>query len=177
MKRQAAKAPLTPASPIPHQDVIDDAIAQYAVVPGGLLPLLHAVQDRVGYVPPEALSRIARGVNLSRAEVHGVLTFYHDFRTAPPAPHVVRVCRAESCQAVGGDALAAHVKRRLGADFHQPAPAGDVSLEAVYCLGNCACSPTLTIDGRLYGRVTPERFDALYRAHVEAKDADTRDGA
>jgi len=141
--------------------VIDAAIAQHAAQPGGLLPLLHSIQDQLGFVPPESLARIAQALNLSRAEVHGVITFYHDFRTAPCGRHVVKLCQAEACQSMGADALAAHARARLGTDFHHTTADGAVTLVPVYCLGNCACSPALTIDGRVHGRITAERFDRL----------------
>jgi formate dehydrogenase subunit gamma len=129
--------------------------------PGPLIEVLHAIQAELGYVPPAAVPLVASELNLSRAEVHGVVSFYHFFRSTPPGAHTVSVCRAESCQAVGGEALAAHARRRLGVDFHQTTPDGRFSLEPVYCLGNCACSPAVMIDGRLHGRVSPERFDTL----------------
>jgi formate dehydrogenase subunit gamma len=128
------------------------------------LPVLHAIQDAIGYVPPDAVPHIAHALNLSRAEVHGVLTFYHHFRSAPPGRQVVQLCRAEACQAMGGEALAARIKAWLGIDFHQTSADGAVSLEPVYCLGNCACSPAVMIDGTLHGRVTPERFEQLVSA-------------
>ncbi|SFV17715.1 formate dehydrogenase subunit gamma [Pseudoduganella namucuonensis] len=126
-----------------------------------LLPALHAVQDRIGHVPPESVERIAGHFNLSRAEVHGVVTFYHYFRGAPPARHVVQVCRAEACQSVGGDALLAHVGRALGCGLHEHSADGAFALEPVYCLGQCASGPALTIDGAVHARVTPARFDAV----------------
>jgi formate dehydrogenase subunit gamma len=129
--------------------------------PGPLLEVLHAIQGELGYVPPAAVPLVASELNLSRAEVHGVISFYHYFRSTSPGAHTVRVCRAESCQAVGAEALAAHARQRLGVDFHETTPDGRFSLEPVYCLGNCACSPAVMIDGRLHGRVTPERLDAL----------------
>lgn len=144
-----------------HTAVVDAAIAQHASQPGGLLPLLHAVQDQLGFVPPEALAHIAQALNLSRAEVHGVMTFYHDFRSAPPGRHVVKLCQAEACQSMGADALAAHARTRLQTEFHHTSTDGSVTLEPVYCLGNCACSPALTIDGHVHGRITAERFDRL----------------
>lgn len=104
--------------------------------PGPLIEVLHAVQAELGYVPPAAVPLVASELNLSRAEVHGVVSFYHFFRSTPPGVHSVSVCRAESCQAVGGEALAAHAQRRLGVDFHQTTPDGRFSLEPVYCLGN-----------------------------------------
>ncbi|HUA26261.1 MAG TPA: formate dehydrogenase subunit gamma [Steroidobacteraceae bacterium] len=129
--------------------------------PGPLIEVLHAIQAELGYVPAAAVPLVASELNLSRAEVHGVVSFYHFFRSTPPGAHTVSVCRAESCQAVGGEALAAHARRRLGVDFHETTPDGRFSLEPVYCLGNCACSPAVMIDGRLHGRVSPERFDTL----------------
>jgi formate dehydrogenase subunit gamma len=136
--------------------------------PGPLIEVLHAIQAELGYVPPAAVALVASELNLSRAEVHGVVSFYHFFRSTPPGTHTVSVCRAESCQAVGGDALAAHARQRLGVDFHETTSDGRFSLEPVYCLGNCACSPAVMVDGRLHGRVTPEHFDALL-AEVDRK--------
>jgi formate dehydrogenase subunit gamma len=133
-----------------------------------LLPILHAIQDAIGYVPTEAIPRIATALNLSRAEVHGVITFYHHFRTSPPGRHIVQLCRAEACQSMGSAALAEEIKAQLGIDFHQTSADGTVSLEAVYCLGNCACSPAVMIDGQLHGRVTAQRFQQLLRTAEEA---------
>jgi formate dehydrogenase subunit gamma len=127
--------------------------------PGALMPILRRIQDRLGWVPRDAVPLIANILNLSRAEVHGVVSFYHDFRHAPPGRNVVRVCRAESCQAMGGVALAEHIKRRLGIDFGETSKDGEFTLEAVYCLGNCACSPAAMVGTDLLGRVTPSRFD------------------
>jgi formate dehydrogenase subunit gamma len=136
-------------------------IAEHAGLPGALLPILHALQEHFGYVDPAALPFIAEALNLSRAEVHGVVTFYHDFRQTPPGRHVVRVCRAEACQSMGADRLAAHIKARLGIDFHQTSADGRVTLEPVFCLGDCACSPALMLDGKLHGRVDAAAFDQL----------------
>lgn len=127
--------------------------------PGALMPILRRIQDDLGWVPPASIPLIAEALNLSRAEVHGVVTFYHDFRHAPPGRNVVRLCRAESCQAMGAAALADHARARFGIDFGDTSDDGAVSLEAVYCLGNCACSPAAVINGELLGRVTPARFD------------------
>jgi formate dehydrogenase subunit gamma len=127
--------------------------------PGALMPILRRIQDDLGWVPPESIALIAGELNLSRAEVHGVVSFYHDFRHAPPGRNVVRLCRAESCQAMGAVALADHARKRLGVDFNGTSADGAVTLEAVYCLGNCACSPAVVINGELLGRVTPARFD------------------
>jgi formate dehydrogenase subunit gamma len=129
--------------------------------PGPLLEVLHAIQAALGYIPAAAVPIIADVLNLSRAEVHGVVTFYHYFRHTRPGAHTVSVCQAESCQAMGAEGLTAHARQRLGIDLHQTSADGRFSLEPIYCLGNCACSPAVMIDGRLYGRVTPERFDAL----------------
>ncbi len=129
--------------------------------PGALLPVLHAVQERLGHVPPEAVPVIAQALNLSRAEVHGVVSFYPEFRTAPPGRHVVRICVAEACQATGANRLRDHAKHSLDVDFHATTADRAVTLEPVYCLGNCACSPSMMVDDDLYGRVTPDRFDAI----------------
>jgi formate dehydrogenase subunit gamma len=129
--------------------------------PGPLIEILHSVQAALGYVPSDAVPVLADVLNISRAEVHGVVTFYHFFRETPPGRHTVSLCRAEACQSMGADELANHAKRRLGVDFHETTSDGAFSLEPVFCLGNCACSPAAMIDGRLYGRLTPERFDAL----------------
>lgn len=129
--------------------------------PGALLPILHAIQDRFGFVPEGAVPIIADSLGQTRAEVHGVISFYHHFRTAPPGRHVVQVCRAEACQARGARALEAHAKDRLGVGYHQTTPDREITLEAVYCLGNCACGPSVRVDDAVRGRVTPEAFDAL----------------
>lgn len=144
-----------------HQAVVDAALGRLKGEPGPLLLVLHAVQDELGYIPTDAIPQIAAGLNLSRAEVHGCVTFYHYFKSHPPGRRTVEVCRAEACQAVGGEALAEHAKKRLGVDFHGVTADGALSLEAVYCLGNCACGPSIRLGGKLHGRVTPERFDAL----------------
>jgi len=144
---------------------IDSIVAAHAARPGPLLEVLHEVQHSLGYIPKAAIAQIARGLNLSRAEVHGVVSFYHHFRTAPPGRHRLQVCRAESCQSVNGDELAAHAERRLGARFGETTADGAVTLEAVYCLGNCACSPAVMLDDEPHGRMTPVRLDELLAAH------------
>ena len=128
-------------------------VADLRSLEGSLLPILHEVQEEFGYVPQEALPVIAEELNLSRAEVHGVVTFYHDYRDHPAGRHVLKLCRAEACQSMGGDALAERVKTLLGIDFHQTALDGSVTLEPVYCLGLCACAPAAMLDGEVYGRV------------------------
>jgi formate dehydrogenase subunit gamma len=151
----------TPAMAADREQVIEQLLERYAGVPGGLLPLLHAVQEALGCIPPETVPRLARGMGLSRAEVHGVITFYHDFRLEPPGEHVIHLCRAEACQAMGARALEAHAKARLGIGFGQTTADGRYTLEPVYCLGNCACSPSLRIGDEVHARVTPEKFDQL----------------
>lgn len=145
----------------PWDAAVGAAIERWKDVPGGLLPLLHDVQDAVGHIPPDAQPRIALGMNLSRADVHGVVTFYHDFRSAPPGRRIVKLCRAEACQAMGAEKLADHLKSRARADFGETSADGAVTIETVYCLGNCACAPNAMVDGRLVGRITAERLDRL----------------
>jgi formate dehydrogenase subunit gamma len=140
---------------------LSDILDEYEQVPGPLLLVLHAVQRRLGFIPEEAVPYIAERLNLSRAEVHGVLSFYHHFRREAPGRHVIQVCRAESCQAMGAERLVQHAQERLGIEFHETTPDGAFSLEPVYCLGNCACSPAVMIDEELFGRVSPDQFDAL----------------
>jgi formate dehydrogenase subunit gamma len=147
--------------PPAERAVVERIASELKDRPGPLLEVLHGVQAALGCVPDGAVPVVAEVLNLSRAEVHGVVTFYHYFRRHRGGAHTVSLCQAESCQALGADTLAAHVKRRLGIDFHQTTADGRYSLEPIYCLGNCACSPALMIDGSLHGRVTPERFDAL----------------
>lgn len=142
---------------------LNSIIARLREQPGPLLLVLHAIQDEFGYIPKEAIPVVAAGLNLSRAEVHGVVTFYHYFRQSPAGKHVVQLCRAEACQAMQSDKLVAHAQRRLGIGFHQTTADGQFTLEPVYCLGNCACSPAMMIDGELYGRVTPARFDEVLK--------------
>jgi formate dehydrogenase subunit gamma len=147
-----------------EQAAVQRACGEWKDKPGALLPILHAVQEAIGFVPPDALGLIAKELNLSRAEVHGVVTFYHYFRTQRGGRHVVHLCRAEACQSLGAAALERHAKRSLGVDFHGTSADGAVTLEPVYCLGNCALGPALMIDEELKGRVSPERFDELMRS-------------
>ena len=126
-----------------------------------LLPTLHAIQDALGYIAPEAVPEIAQAFNLSRAEVHGVLTFYHHFRTTPPARHVVQLCRAEACQSMGADALLVHAEHALGCSLHAHTIDGSFALEPVYCLGQCATAPAMMVDDAVHARVTAARFDRI----------------
>lgn len=128
---------------------------------GALLPVLHGIQSALGYIPPDSVPIVAERMNVSRAEVHGVISFYHYFRESRPGRHTLYLCRAESCQAMDAKSLEEHAKRRLGVDFHETTSDGEFSLEPVYCLGNCALSPAMMVDGHLYGRVTPQRFDSV----------------
>jgi formate dehydrogenase subunit gamma len=147
----------------PIQPRLDEIIGGLRGLEGPLLPILHAVQAEWGHVPQEALPVIASALNISRAEVHGVMTFYHDFREEPAGAHVLRICRAEACQAMGGAALAEAAKARLGVDWHGTTADGAVTLEPVFCLGLCACAPAAQIDGRVVGRVDADRLDALLK--------------
>ena len=149
------------------RDVVLDVTTRLKDQPGALLPILHAIQAAVGYVPEEAVPLIAREMNLSRADVHGVVSFYHFFRTRPAGRQVIYLCRAESCQAMGATRLEQHVKQRLGVDFHQTTSDGAYTLEPVYCLGNCACSPAMMVNDELKGRVTPASFDAWLEAEAQ----------
>lgn len=160
--------PVAPLLSADARDRVLAAIRQWRDAPGALLPILHAVQDDLGYVPQAAVPLIAQELNQSRAEVHGMLSFYHYFRTQPAGRHVVYLCRAEACQAMGARALEEHARTRLGVDMHGTTGDGEFTLEPVYCLGNCACSPSVMVDNTLHGRVDAERFDALL---VEAREA------
>ena len=152
----------------------DRLIARHCCEGRSLLAVLHAIQDEVGFIPPQVTTPLARAMNLSRAEVHGVLTYYHHFRTSPPPRVGVALCRAESCRSMGTEALAAHIEARTGCRFdarhadsiagHAGAEGEPVELESVYCLGQCALSPAMTINGTLHAKVTPAKFDALFEA-------------
>ncbi|MES2667102.1 MAG: formate dehydrogenase subunit gamma [Pseudomonadota bacterium] len=140
---------------------IGEIVTAHLALEGPLLPILHAVQAEYGHVPQAALPVIALGLNLTRAEVHGVMSFYHDFREEPAGRHVVKLCRAEACQAMGANGLADHARSRLGVDWGGTTSGGAVTLEAVYCLGLCACAPAAIVDGQVVGRLDADRFDAL----------------
>ena len=140
---------------------VEDILARHQGREGPLLPILHDVQAEFGHVPQAVLPVIAKALNLSRAEVHGVVTFYHDFRETPAGRHVVKLCRAEACKAMGADDVAAHAKARLGLDWHETSADGTVTLEPVFCLGLCACGPAAIVDGKLMGRIDNAAIDAL----------------
>jgi formate dehydrogenase subunit gamma len=128
---------------------------------GPLLPILHGIQDEFGYIPQDAVPVIANELNLSRAEVHGVVTFYHDYRDHPAGRHVLKLCRAEACQSMGGDQLAERAKAMLGIDWHGTTPDGVITLEPVFCLGLCSCSPSAMMDGEVHGRVDAADLEEL----------------
>jgi formate dehydrogenase subunit gamma len=162
-------SPLAAPPATPEQlAAIDAAISRHEAMRGACLPMLHAVQEALGYVPHEAVQRIADAINWSRADVHGVLTYYHDFRTAPPGRHVLKVCRAESCQAVGCEQLEQHLSERHGVAIGETSADGAVTVEPAYCLGNCALSPAVLLDDKVHGLVTPERLDAILKSAEEA---------
>jgi formate dehydrogenase subunit gamma len=150
-------------------DDISAVIGPLKDKPGALLPILHALQDRFGHVPENAVPLVAKALNLSRAEVHGVITFYHHFRQQPAGRHVMHVCRAEACQAVGADALVAHAKQTLGCDFHGTTADNAITLEPAYCLGQCAIGPAVMIGEDIHAKVTPARFDSLVKSLRGAK--------
>jgi formate dehydrogenase subunit gamma len=152
---------------------LDDSIAvapeqlvrRHAQPGMSLLAVLHAIQDELGYVPPDTVAPLARIMNLSRAEVHGVITYYHHFRTQPAAPVTVQLCRAEACRSMGTEALAQHIEAHTGCRFDaEHRHDATVELESVYCLGQCALSPALMLNGTLHAKVTPQKFDALFAA-------------
>jgi formate dehydrogenase subunit gamma len=138
-----------------------DIIAANRGHEGPTVVILHALQDAFGYVPEPAIAMVADALNLSRAEVHGVFTFYHDFRHEPAGRHVLKLCRSEACQSMGGEALAAYAEKKLGVVLGQTTPDGRVTLEPIYCLGLCATAPSAMLDGRVIGRLTEARLDAL----------------
>ena len=145
----------------PTEDRLHEIIAEHIGLEGALLPIFHAIQHDYGHVPKMALPLIAEALNITKAEVHGVMSFYHDFRTEPAGRHVVKLCRAEACQAVGADALADKARARMGVDWHGTTKDGNVTLEPVFCLGLCACAPAAQMGDRLMGRATAQRVVAM----------------
>jgi formate dehydrogenase subunit gamma len=152
------------SAPAPSDEDILAVVSGHVGLEGPLLPILHALQQAFGFIPQASLSIIARALNISRAEVHGVVSFYHDFRETPAGRHVVRICRAEACQASGANALVTATTQRLGIPLHATTPDGAVTLEPVYCLGLCACGPAVMIDDKLHGRVDAARLARLLEA-------------
>ena len=149
------------SSAVALKEIVESAIESHSGKIGALLPVLHTIQDKFGHIPPESIPMIGTAMNLSRAEVHGVMSFYHDFRSEPAGEHILHLCRAEACQAMGSRELENHVMERLGIDYGETTSDGLFTLEPVYCLGNCACSPSLRVNDDLHARVTAEKFDAL----------------
>ena len=147
-----------------NADIIKNVIKAHKTETSALLPVLHDIQDALGYIPPDAVPAIAKELNISRADVHGVITYYPHFRQTPVGKHVVQVCRAEACQSVGAEALEGHIKKSLCCGFHETSADGEVTLEPVYCLGHCAVGPNIIIDDQVHAQMTPERFDQLLTA-------------
>jgi len=136
-------------------------INEFAGLEGPLLPILHGLQEEFGFVPDESLPVIAKALNISNAEVHGVVTFYHDYRRHPAGRHVLKICQAEACQSMGSDAVAAKIKQLLGIGFHETAKDGSVTLEPIYCLGLCACAPAAMLDGEVIGRLDDDKLEEI----------------
>lgn len=146
-----------------NEDRAKEIIAGFSDTEGAALPMLHALQDEFGYLPDAALLAVAAALNLSRAEIHGIVSFYHDFRRAPAGKHVLKLCRAEACQSMGGEALARGALDRLGLDWGHTTHDNRLTVEATYCLGLCACAPAAMIDGRVVGRLDAETLDDVVR--------------
>lgn len=143
------------------EDIAREIIARHLGREGAALPILHALQEEFGYLPEETLPVVAGALNITRAEIYGVATFYHDFYLEPRGKHTLTLCRAEACQSMGAVALAERAKARLGVDFGETTADGQVTLEQTYCLGLCACGPSATVDGKLVGRLTSQKLDAI----------------
>jgi formate dehydrogenase subunit gamma len=141
--------------------LIQEIIASHRNMQGAALPILHAVQEAIGYVPEDAIPAIAEALNVTRAEMHGVVTFYHDFRREPAGRHVLKLCRAEACQSAGGNVISERIRQKLGIQFGETSPDGRVTLDAVYCLGLCATAPSAMLDGKVIGRIDPARADRI----------------
>jgi len=143
-------------------------IQKYQDKPGALLPLMHAIQDDLGFVPEESFKPISKAYNLSVAEIHGFVTFYHHFRTHLPGKNILQICRAESCQAMGSENLENYCQEKLGIDYHQTTKDNLITLEPVYCLGNCACSPAVMINEEVVGRVNETKIDQIIKEARES---------
>ena len=145
-----------------NKETASEIIAGFGNRPEMLVQVLHAFMDRFGWISNDAIRQLAEELNLSRADVHGVVSYYHDFRTSPTGKHVVKICEAEACQAMGSRDLSEHAKKSLGLNMHESND--NVTLEPIYCLGNCACSPAIMVDGKTFGRVSAQRFDEIVAA-------------
>lgn len=161
MSRATSPDHVHDVDPVLLAEAVSTAVAAHGTESGPLLSILHDVQAQLGFVPPGAVALLATELNLSRADVHGVVTFYRDFRDRPPARRTLRICRAEACQSVGATDLVAHATERLGVQLGETTAGNEIALEQVFCFGNCALGPTVEVDGRLYGRVDGARLDAL----------------
>jgi formate dehydrogenase subunit gamma len=148
------------------KEAITAIVTEFGARPEMLVQVLQAIVMRHGWVSEDSIRQLADELNLSRADVHGVVSYYHDFRTQPPGQHIVKICQAEACQAMGSRALTSHAEASLGADLHGTTNA--VTLEPAYCLGNCACAPAVMIDGKTHGRVSTARFDELVNTLKDA---------
>ena len=148
------------------REIATELINQFEARPEMLVQILHLFMDCYGYISDDAIRHLASELNLSRAEVHGVVSFYHDFRIAPAGRRVIKICQAESCQAMGSQALTAHAEKSLGVSLNETTEDGATSLEPVYCLGNCACSPAVMVGDRVYGRVDAKALDAVLAAEA-----------
>jgi len=157
------------SSAVSLREIVESAVDSHQGKIGALLPVLHSIQDKLGYIPRESVPMIAGAMNLSRAEISGVMSFYHDFRSEPAGEHVLHLCRAEACQAMGSRELEEHARERLEIDYGETTTDGLFTLEPVYCLGNCACAPSLRINDDLHAQVTAEKFDELI-AQLESED-------
>jgi formate dehydrogenase subunit gamma len=157
------------SSAVALKEIVESAIESHQGKIGALLPVLHSIQDMLGHIPSESIPMIAREMNLSRAEISGVMSFYHDFRGEPAGEHILHLCRAEACQAMGARELENHVKQSLGIDYGETTSNGLFTLEPVYCLGNCSCAPSLRVNDDLHARVSAESFDTLI-AQMEEQD-------
>ena len=144
-----------------QKERIQHHIKSYQDVPGALLPLMHAIQDDIGFIPEDSYILISKAYNLSVAEIHGFISFYHHFRTHAPGKHILQICRAESCQSMGSELIETYCKQKLGIDYHETTEDNLITLEPVYCLGNCACSPAVMVDEDVFGRITPDKIDKI----------------
>jgi formate dehydrogenase subunit gamma len=149
------------SSSVALKEIVESVVASHRAKIGALLPILHSIQNKLGHIPRESVPMIATAINLSRAEVDGVISFYHDFRSEPAGEHLIHLCRAEACQAMGSRELERHACEQLGINYGETTADGQFTLEPVYCLGNCACSPSLRIGDELYANVSAEKFDDL----------------
>jgi formate dehydrogenase subunit gamma len=147
----------------PNENDLKDLISSHLNLEGPMLPILHALQHAYGYIPALAHGLIAEALNITKAEVHGVISFYHDFREKPAGTHVIKLCRAEACQSVGANAFAADTLKKLGLDWHETSADGAITIEPVYCLGLCACAPAAMVDDRLVARVDGAKMDKILK--------------